>query len=357
MSIRSLVLSITSLSIFVTGCTVPRQGALRSELQRGASAGGISVQPIDEAITHSSRKFHLAELTHEVRSAPVMSMGRLSAGDQLGVTIIEGFSAIVPSAIGGRLELPRVDVSPDGSIVVPFAGRLHVAEQSVEVVRQTIESRLSRKLYKPQVQLRLLETPGKSVSIIGAVSKGGAYPLTPGIARLADLVGTAGLDAEKPEQVRLELRRGGLAYRLSLKALLSDPVQNVALKPGDVVSVVREVGYVTLMGAVAAPGRIEIAGEAFSLLDALAQARGLDGKSADPSGIYLFPAADRRSEGQPVMVYSIDIRDPRQVLLARQLHLVDGDLVYVSTAGFAQAAKVLDIISRTLTPLSRTPGL
>ncbi len=357
MSIRTLVLSIASLCVLVAGCTVPRQGALRTELQRGSDYPGISVQPIDESFALTSRKPVLEGLTDEMRLAPVMAMGQLSRGDQLGVTIIEGYSTAVPSAIGGRLELARVDVAPDGSIVVPFAGRLQVAGLPVERARQAIESRLSRKLYKPQVQLRLLESPGKSVSIVGAVRKGGSYPLAPGMARLADLIGAAGLEADQPEQVQLELRRDARSYRLSLKTLLGDPLENVALQPGDVVSVVREIGHVTLMGAVAMPGRIEIAGEEYSVLDALAQARGLDGKSADPSGVYLFPASGRRPAGEPLAIYSIDIRDPRQVLLARQLRLADGDLIYVSTASFAQTIKVLDVISRALTPLSRVPGL
>jgi polysaccharide export outer membrane protein len=111
------------------------------------------------------------------------------------------------------------------------------------------------------------------------------------------------------------------------------------------------------MGAVATPGRIAIAGDSYSVLDALAEARGLDPRNADPSGVYLFPAAGREQAGRAVEVYSIDVRDPQQVLLARRLRLVDGDLIYVSTASFAQTAKVLDSISRALVPLSRIPDL
>jgi polysaccharide biosynthesis/export protein len=353
---RTLTL-LCCLCLINSGCAVPRAGALRSEIERSAPSNNVSVKPIDAAIASLGRSQPLAELPPEVQYLSVMPTGQIGTGDQLSITILEGFSPAVPSAIGGRLELSRVDVSADGAISVPFAGRLLVAGQPIDRVRQMLEARLSRKLYEPQVQISLLESPQKSVSIVGAVAKGGAFPIAPGMTRLADLVGAAGVQAENPEQVRIELRRGDIAYPLSLKSLLDNPSTNVALRPGDVVSVRRAAGFVTLMGAVGVPGRIAIASESYSILDALAEARGLDSRSANPSGVYLFPASENATAGEPATVYSVDIRDPRQVLLARQMRLVDGDLVYVSTASFAQTIKVLDIISRTLTPLTRLPDL
>lgn len=354
--IPALVLACLCL-VPVSACTLPRAGALSVEIERASPTGGVVVVPINETIALGDRSRSYATLPPAVQLLPALVPGEIAAGDQLGITIFEGSSTTVPSAIGGRLELPTVDVATDGTIAVPFAGRLMVAGHPVDRARQMIEGRLRRKLYDPQVQIRLLESPDKSVSVIGSVRKGGAFALAPGLTRLTDLIGAAGVEADRPEQVTIELRRGGRAYPLSLKDLLADPLDNVALQPGDVVSVQRRTGYVTLMGAVASPSRIAIAGDSFSVLDALAEARGLDARNADPSGVYLFPATGPREAGQVVTVYSIDVRDPQQVLLARQLHLVDGDLIYVSTAGFAQTAKVLDSISRALVPLSRIPDL
>jgi len=359
MALRSRLHTITlvCLCLLNAACTLPRAGALSREIDRTTASSGIEVVPINQVIALGNRASSYAALPSEIQLLPALEFGRITQGDHLGITIIEGSSPTVPSAIGGKLELPRVDVAPDGTISVPFAGRLMVAGQSIDRARQMIEDRLRKKLYNPQVQMRLLESTEKLVSVIGSVRKGGSFPLAPGLTRLADLIGTAGVEAERPEQVTIELRRGGIVYPLSLKTLLGNPLDNVALQPGDVVSVHRNTGYVTLMGAVSTPSRIAIAGESFSVLDALAEVRGLDGKNADPSGVYLFPATDRGAAGDKVRVYSIDIRDPRQVLLARQLRLVDGDLVYVSTASFAQTAMVLDSISRALLPLSRVPGL
>lgn len=353
---QSLFLSF-AICVPLAACTVPRQGALTSELNRGSADGRVVVRPIDEAVVRAERRLPLAPLPDQLLSVPTAQSDLIHAGDKLGVTIIEGMSDSVPSAIGGRLELPEVDVAQDGTVNIPFAGKIAVAGKSLDDVRLTLEARLRRSLYRPQVQLRRLSSPNQSVSIVGEVSKGGAYPLSPSMLRMTDLIGAAGVKSEKAQQVQLELRRGGETHHIALKTLLADGRYNVPLQAGDVVSVIRKPQFVTLMGAISTPGRFEISGENYSILDALAEARGLNDKSADPSGIYMFQAQQGGDQASPVTVISIDIRDPSQVVLARQLHLMDGDLIYVSTASFAQTVKVLDIISRTMTPFTRMPGV
>jgi polysaccharide export outer membrane protein len=353
-------------SLSLAGCTVPRQGALTSEIRKGSAQSHIVLIPVDQALVMQSRRQALSSLPDHIKAAGVARSDTLSVGDQLHVTIVEGMSDVVPSAIGGRLELAQVDVANDGSITIPFAGRFPVAGRPMEEVRQSVQARLGRSLFKPQVQMRRIASPNQSVSIMGDVTKGGAFPLNADVMRLADLVGAAGVKVEKTDQVRVELRRDGQVYPIALRALLNDPSNNVALRGGDVVSVNRSPEYVTVMGAISTPGRVEIANDRFSVLDVLAEARGLSEKSADPSGVYLFlrdadlpttmvPDAQGQPTPRPVRVVSIDVRDPAQILLARQLHVVDGDLIYVSTAGFAQTIKVLDIISRTLNPIMRVP--
>ena len=98
------------------------------------------------------------------------------------------------------------------------------------------------------------------------------------------------------------------------------------------------------------PGRIELTRPDFSILDALATSRGLDDNAADPSGVFLFTKADRGVS--PAVIYEIDIRDPLQIQFAKEFRLSDNDLIYVSTASFAQTRKVLSTISGSLTTAS-----
>lgn len=352
--------------VVLAGCTVPRQGALTSEIRKGSERSNIILIPVDEALVMQQRRQHLAALPDHIKQADVSRSDMLFVGDQLAITIIEGMSDVVPSAIGGRLELAQVDVANDGSITIPFAGRFQVTGRQMEDVRKMVQARLGRSLFKPQVQMRRISSPNQSVSIMGDVTKGGAYPLNAEVMRLADLVGAAGVNIAKTDQVRVELRRDGQIYPIALKALLNEPSNNVALRNGDVVSVNRSSEFVTVIGAATNPGRVEISSENYNVLDAVAEARGLSDDSADPSGIYLFLRDDNQpttlvmdpdghARPRPVRVVSVDIRDPAQIILARQLKVVDGDLLYVSTAGFAQTMKVLDIISRTLNPFTRVP--
>ena len=144
MALRSRLHTITlvCLCLLNAACTLPRAGALSREIDRTTASSGIEVVPINQVIALGNRASSYAALPSEIQLLPALEFGRIMQGDHLGITVIEGSSPTVPSAIGGKLELPRVDVAPDGTISVPFAGRLMVAGQSIDRARQTAQEAL-----------------------------------------------------------------------------------------------------------------------------------------------------------------------------------------------------------------------
>jgi polysaccharide export outer membrane protein len=158
------------------------------------------------------------------------------------------------------------------------------------------------------------------------------------------------VEADRPAQITLVVHRNGQRGTTTLGQILQDPAENVPLRPGDLVTATRKAGFVTVIGAASVPGRVELTRPDFSVLDALATARGLDDNIADPSGVFLFSTAEQGVT--PTVIYEIDIRDPLQVQLAKQFRLSDSDLLYVSTASFAQTRKVLGAISGSLNTVS-----
>lgn len=334
----------------VAGCTVPRGGAMKGELASARHSENFVVRRLDAAAVERSRETAVVGLPEAFKSAPPIQSGLISAGDRLALTIIESTGSSVPSAINGRLDIDPVQVGPGGELTVPYAGAVPVAGKSVEESRSLIQRRLANKLYRPQVLLRKVDEPSRTVSIVGTAAKGGSFQIGPGMMRLADLVGAAGVEADRPEQVRLEMHRGDLSGATTLRQILQDASENVPLRPGDLVTVTRLSGFVTVIGAASMPGRVEITRPDFSVLDALATSRGLDDNAADPSGIFLFTRADRGVS--PAVIYEIDIRDPLQIQFAKEFRLSDNDLIYVSTASFAQTRKVLSTISGSLNTAS-----
>lgn len=344
---------LAAMLLAVSGCTIPRSGALKSELARPRAAADYVVQKLDAAAVAGRRAGIAPSLAENFAGGARPADDTIRPGDRLSMTIIES-SGSLPSAINGMLKLDLVDVQPDGRLAVPYAGAVPVAGASIDQARQAIRARLSRKLYQPEVVLRMVDGSARAVSIVGDVGKGGSYPLGPNMTRLSDLIGAAGIASEKPGQVKVELRRAALRGRTTLKNILEDPSSNVYLQGGDVVSISRAPDYVTVIGAANTPGRVEIVGDGFSVLDALATTQGLNDNAADPSGVYVFGASDGEAGGPPV-IYEIDIRDPAQIQLARAFRVNGGEVIYVSTASFAQTRKVLSAISGSLSTVSRIP--
>ncbi|MFX5057576.1 hypothetical protein ABTC93_20400, partial [Acinetobacter baumannii] len=76
-----------------------------------------------------------------------------------------------------------------------------------------------------------------------------------------------------------------------------------------------------------------------SVLDALADARGLDDKTADPRSVFLFTPAQAGVDGKPDLlpvVYQFDLTRAEQVALAREFSVHEGQAIYISDAPFTQ---------------------
>lgn len=342
----------SALLVAVTGCTVPRSGAMKGELARARQSENFVVRKLDPEAVARSRVELTAGLSDAFKGVSPLTNNTISPGDRLALTVIESTGSSVPSAINGRLDVDPIQVGPGGSLSVPYAGALAVEGMTIDQARALIQRRLANKLYRPQVLLRKVDEPSQTVSIVGAATKGGSFQIGPSMIRLADLVGAAGVEADRPEQIALELHRGAQRGTTTLARILQDPTENVPLRSGDLVTVSRKAGFVTVIGAASVPGRVEITRPNFSILDALATSRGLDDNSADPSGVFLFTKADQDQAAAPAVIYEIDIRDPLQVQLAKEFSLSDNDLLYVSTASFTQTRKVLAAISGALNTVS-----
>jgi len=350
---RALILG--TLVIAISGCTIPRSGGLKSELSKTPATGDYVVRSLDEGAVVRSRAASLPALPDALRTGAPRAAATIRPGDRMELTIIESTGGSTPSAINGLLKLDLVVVGADGVLTVPYAGAVMVAGQSIEQARKAIEARLQNKLYQPQVLLRMVDSSARAVSIMGDVQKGGSYPIGPNMIRLSDLIGASGLPTEKPEQVKVVIQRANVRGQMTLRQLLDDDSSNIALQGGDVITVNRSPRYVTVIGAAGTPGRVEIASPDFSLLDALAVSGGPEDNSADPSGVFVFSASETPPPPASVVIYQVDIRDPAQVRLARDYRLNEGDVIYVSTASFAQTRKVLSAISGSLSTLARIP--
>ena len=296
---------------------------------------------------------------------------RIGVGDTIGVTIFEAaggglFSQAVTSTSSPgshSAQIPPQVVARDGSITVPYAGRVKVVGQTPPQVEQTIVDRLTGKAIEPQAIVTLANNISNAITVTGEVIKGARVPLSARGDRILDVIATAGGVSSPVHETFIELTRGGKTVRVPMQSLLTDPKENIYLRPGDVLTVVRYPLSFTAVGATGRNAVVPFEAKGISLEEAIGKAAGFIDERADPEGVFVFryepvevardyPGITPEQEADALVpvVYLINLRDPASLFLARRFAVHDKDIVYVSNSPFNDVQKVLGLVGTLTAP-------
>lgn len=304
---------------------------------------------------------------------------RIGAGDVISLTIWEAaagglFSGPIVSdrmTPGSRsATIPDQTVGRDGSITVPYAGRIRVHGLTQSEVQAAIEQALSGKAIQPQVLATITRPLSKSVTVTGEVTTGGRIPLSEGGDRLLDIIAQAGGIKAPVNETFLRLQRGGRTASVSLLRVVSDPRENIFLRPGDTVTLVRTPQKFLAYGATGRNAEIPFESDELSLAQALTKAGGLIDTRADPQGVFVIrfeppsihrqlPGASRTSTSQarlPVM-YRLNLRDPNSLVLAQQFKIFNDDMIYVTNSPFNDTQKAMQLFFLVSAPVGTAAAL
>jgi polysaccharide export outer membrane protein len=91
-----------------------------------------------------------------------------------------------------ELRTRTVRISGDGTIALPFVGKLKAAGLTEEELQQGLIERLKQYMYEPRVILFVKEYRSRQVAVLGAVAKPGLYSVTNGSDTLMDMLSQAG---------------------------------------------------------------------------------------------------------------------------------------------------------------------
>ena len=311
----------------------------------------------------------------DVLSVTIWEAG--SGGLFSGPLIADRFSAGSKSAF-----IPEQVVGRDGSITVPYAGRVKVLGMRTQDVQGLIEKELAGKAIEPQVIVAITQPVSNSVTVIGeAVSGGGGaaafranstiaaglgspgrIPLTTKGDRLLDVIATAGGMTAAVHETFVRLSRGSTTVTVPMTTVVSNPRENIYLRAGDIVTMVRDPQTFVATGATGANFEIAFSAEGITLSQALAKSRGLSDLQADPAGVFIFrfepdTVVRRIRPGSPLLgsrvvpvVYRINMRDPNSLFVAQGFRMRNRDVIYVSNAPFVELQKALGIVGQVTTP-------
>ena len=222
--------------VLMTGCSqLPTSGPSTREVQAstaGPGAAAIQVVDVDDAITRrllAQRIQHLFSETLGQAAGPYTGIG---PGDVVEISIWEAPPATLfgtgaaagadsRSATSGAraVVLPDQMVDRDGSLNVPFAGKVQAAGQTLRAIEAEIVKRLNGKAHLPEVTLRQTRNVSAAVTVVGEVASSARVPITPAGERLLDALALAGGVRQPVSKMTLQVTRGANYYAMPLDAV------------------------------------------------------------------------------------------------------------------------------------------
>lgn len=353
-----------ALAVFVAGvgaCTAPRPGPSINEIFAGSvmREGDAFVVAVGDRVNRAANVTSALGFSDALRDAALLGGDTIRVGDTVAVTVYEN----VPEGLMTNFEtrgavLQELQVDDDGYIYVPFAGRIRAAGQSPEGLRSTIARQLDEQTPDPQVYVSRESGDGASVSVVGAVSAQGVYPIQRNTRRLTAMLAQAGGTSIPVSNAQVTVSRGSVTDRVWLEDLFNHPELDIAMRGGDRILVDQDPRRFTVLGATGTQSLIPFETPTITAIEALAQVGGLDPTRADPTGVFVFrdEPAEIASEvlgqddvaGDQRIIYVLDLTAPNGMFLARDFQIRDGDTVYVTEASAVTWNRLISTLSGTL---------
>lgn len=350
----------------VAGClpsSGPGSGAIRSS--GSGSAAAFDVIALDQAIAESLSVAPAGSLSATFGMGGGAAQLAIGVGDLVVVTVFEAASGGLFSGdagtVGGskNVSLPSQPVARDGTIGVPYAGRVRAVGLLAADVQKNIEAALREKAIEPQVIVTVTQSAASSVTVAGEVGRPGRVPLMLRGDRVLDVLATAGGSRAADYDTFVSITRGDRSATVSLARVVHDSSQNIYLRPDDLLYVSIDPQIYTVFGATLANATIPFQTERLTLAAAVGRAGGLNDLRADASGVYVFryeapgtyfqisggrtpPALT--PAGVPV-VYKLSLKDPRGFFVAQRFLMRDNDVLYVTNAAAVDVQKIFGIVN------------
>lgn len=332
---------------------------------------GIKLVDVDDALAKKLAKAKQLGRFSDIFPSHSSNNYLIGPGDIIEVSIWEAqppmlFSGVsldgkAASTSSPAVTLPNQMVSPDGTISIPFAGKVAVKGRNTDQIGDEITRRLHGKANRPQVLVRVAKNNTSNVTVVGEVSTSATLPLTPKGERLIDALALAGGVKQPISRMAIQLSRGETTSTMALDSIIRDPKQNIMLKPGDVVTALFQPLSFSVLGATGKNDEIPFEAQGISLAQALARSGGLNDMRADARGVFIFRFEDPKLLGQETtpktvvngmvpIVYQVDLRDPASFFVTQNFPIQNHDILYVTNSPVAEFQKFLSLIISVAVP-------
>jgi len=374
---RFIHLPLAALTLFLAACNqLPRSGPTTDTVEKSAGSevrtGAIQVVDIDETVARQLARQVVQPLFSDALGDGALEAFQVGSGDTLEVAIWEtppatlfGATNVDPRvmATSSATVLPPQMVDLEGSISVPFAGRVKAAGLTPADIASSIKGALNGKANRPQVLVRVLQNASATVSVVGEVNSNMRVPLTAAGERLLDALAVAGGVRQPVGKMSMQVTRGSKVHTLPLDLIIRDPKQNVRLRPGDVITALHQPLSFTALGATGRQEEIPFEANGIALAQAIGRVGGLTDTRSDPHGVFIFRFESQSAltwpqqpvvvtaDGNVPVVYRLDLADPKSFFAMQSFPMRNKDIVFVSNAPVADLQKFLNVVFSITFPL------
>jgi len=340
----------------------PRSGAVPGQASKKSGPEGIyALIDLDYAAVYRIANVKPAPFSSLTPAASIAPIDRIGPGDTLAVSIFE------PGGVGlfnsGRTlstgpsneTLPRVGVEEDGTVSIPFAGRVKVSGLTPVQAGSAIAQSLKGKAVDPQVVVTVVQNLANAVTVIGEVRQSGRVPLSANADRLLDVVAATGGSTRPNGDVVVAVVRAGQEVEAVLSDVLADPTQNIRLAPRDQVRLLHRPRLYSTFGAFQRSAQIPIETDHVTLAAAISRSGGLVDQRANAAEVLVFrferPDVARELgvkapptyKGVPV-VYRLNLREPQSLFTANAFEVRGDDLIYVPNSDVTELRKFFEFV-------------
>lgn len=345
-----------SLACFTLSACAFSPGITLSESRGATGLNDKLAQGIVSPITPDLIRMHRAQVSTDVgqdvkRLFGVAKPYVIGPGDVLNIIIWDhpelNMVAAASSLTTDMASLSSVgngyNVSADGFIQFPFAGRVKISGLTEAQVRDLLAVKLDRYVKKPDITVRIQAYRSARVYVEGEVRLPGLQSINDLPMTLPEAIGRAGGFSALADRSTVSITRNGSSTLINLPLLAQLGVNpgSILLAGGDIVQVFsREESKVYVLGEVLRPSALPLYNGRMTLSQALGESGGVSQISGDPRQIFVMRNG---GSGNPE-IYHLDAQTPAAYALAEGFELKARDVVFVDPTSLVRWNRVISLL-------------
>lgn len=343
-------------------CNLPRGAAMQSEILKDSTSENRTFQVVTLNRNNVAAVAHWPTPPVAAGNAGNWPKGGLrnpdpttiATGDRLAITVWDNDENSLLTTAGAKsTQMTEVSVTSDGSVFVPYIGKVKVRGLTEEGARAELQKSLVNAF--PTAQVTVSATPGRrnTVDLIGGVGAPGNFPLPDQNFSVLSLISAGGGVASSLQNPQVKLMRGGKTYGIPMSRLLENSSLDVSLRGGDKVAVEADKRYFLALGATGTQSRVPFDKDSLNALDAMSMLGGLNASRANPQGILILREygknqvrTDKRGPDRQRVVFVVDLTSADGLFSARNFQIRGGDLVMATESPLTNTRTVFGVIGQ-----------